>query len=54
MADVLQKSGTMSSPQTKGKLSQNVLMIMNLILYVQLLCLFLLPRHAPGLSCTQI
>lgn len=50
MADVLQKSRMMSFPQTKGKLSQNVLMTMNLTLYVQLLYLFLPPRHAPGLS----
>lgn len=54
MADVLQKSGTMSSTQTKGKLSQNVLVTMNLILYMQPLCLFLPLHHVPGLNGTQI
>lgn len=53
MADVLQKSGMMSHPQTKGKLSPNVLMTMKLTLHVQLLYLFLPPHHALGLSCTQ-
>lgn len=31
MVDILQKSGTMSFPQTKAKLSQNMLMLMNII-----------------------
>ena len=31
MVDTLQKSGTMSFPQAKGKLSQNMVMIMNII-----------------------
>lgn len=45
ITDILQKSGTMSFPQTKGKLSQNV--------FVTIMYAVSLP-FSPSLSCSRI